>query len=1498
MVARYRGPGLGGFTWGRPRCNKAFGTVVDEAGNLAVQGWCNDVSTNALGTGAGWLTQTALLSGGELTQYKDGILVGTETNVFDTKGGQMVLGANLSGALHVDMDVAGVLVYDRALSAAERQSVETYLQDKYLAGDPGENTAPATSGDVASTAPGGSVTIDVLANDTDAQGNLDPTSVTVTTAPTHGTANVDASGSVTYTHDGSSSDSDSFAYTVSDLQGATSAPAVVTISVGAVPVVGDPVVELESDSGLTVSNGVVSGWDDASGRGNDLVAVGAPGVTSTPTGATAVTFDGVDDLLYREGGLSGVPAGGADRTVFMVARYRSAGMGGFSWGRTRCNKAFGTVVDTAGGLAVQGWCNDISAGVPGTGAGWLTQSAVLSANELRQYRNGALVATATHTYDTKGGKMVLGAELDLAPHVDMDVAGVLVYDRALSSSERQTVEAYLQLKYLTGEPGTNTAPTAGDDVATTIAGGSVTVDVLANDSDAQGNLNPGTVTVSGAPTSGTAVVNSNGTVTYTHDGSATTSDSFTYTVADDAGATSLPAIVTVSIGETPAEGHLVLSLESDAGVSATGGVVSGWNDSSGRGNDLAAGGTPGVTSTPTGLPAVSFDGVDDVLQRGAGLTAMPSGNADRSVFLVTRYRSVGMGGFSWGNASCNRLFGTTVDTAGRLAVQGWCNGNDFSTSVAGSGTGWLVQTAVLSAGELRQYKDGALAQIVAHTFNTSSGSIVLGAEHDLNPHLAMDVAGVLVYDQALGNTQRQAVEDYLRSKYVAAGPGQNTPPVTAGDVASTTPGGSVTVNVLANDTDAQGNLDPSTVTVSSGPAHGTTTVNVTGTITYTHDGSVGTNDSFAYTVSDVEGATSAPSTVTITIGAGGEPSDFNLEPVLEGLNQPIGFAALPDGRLLVLEKVGRIVIADPSQTPVQYETYLQIEDLAAERERGLIDIALDPNFESNGHFYVYYSKASIRTFRISRFTHTENVGGTSSRASYGSEFIVWQNPNKWTNCCHFGGGLDVGPDGKIYLTTGEEFIAEQALDMTIADGKIIRVGRDGSIPADNPFVDGPGGNLDEIWAFGLRNPFRADWDLPTERFFIGEVGGNDNATAWEDIHLGRKGANFGWPACEGMCADPAYDDPVFTYPHSGKGASVTGGVVYRGSRFPEAFDGAYFYADYVRGFLRYLTFDPDGNVTGDFPFADELGSVVAIEEGQDGALYLADIAAGTVVRFVYGDGNRVPRITSTTAGPTIGEPPLTVDFAAAAVDDDDDPLTYTWVFGDGTTANAQTVQHVYQEAGVYQAVLRVSDGKSTTSSDSISITVGNPQPPVAQITGPPDGMSFRANDVIEFAGTATDPDETLDGSHFSWTVKFMHNEHSHPVLGPEPGTGGSFEIPDNGHDYASETRYLIELTVTDSTGLADTESVIVWPEKVALSLDTTVPGGHSVLVDSIGRQVPSSLDALVGFRHQLSAPLTTCNANVLYEFVSWSNGAPRQHELVVPDSDLTLTTTYDATETC
>ena len=631
---------------------------------------------------------------------------------------------------------------------------------------------------------------------------------------------------------------------------------------------------------------------------------------------------------------------------------------------------------------------------------------------------------------------------------------------------------------------------------------------------------------------------------------------------------------------------------------------------------------------------------------------------------------------------------------------------------------------------------------------------------------------------------------------------------------------------------------------------------------------------------------------------------FQNEVLATGFDLPTTFEFLPDGRMLVAELQGRIKILPPPYTQPSPGLFLQITNIgSAGVQQGIYDLVLDPNFATNRYYYVFYTLGSPNHDRVSRFTANASLTGTVP----GSEFVLYEDPQN-ADAEHHGGALNFANDGKLLFTTGEHFIPSLSRLLTSPRGKVHRINADGTIPTDNPFYDGSGPNIDSIWARGLRNPYRAFYDPPTGRFFIGDVGGNDNATAIEEVNLGVAGADYGWPDSEGPCAAPCRS-PLISYRHNGRDAAVTGGFVYHGTQFPASYRGAYFYGDYTQNWIRGLKLDGAGNVTDTFNFEPADGStdgpygdIVYLAEGPDGALYYLDLGysdiGGTfgvskVRRIKYVRSNQAP-VVSSSGNPTSGSTPLQVSFSSSGSSDPEgQPLTYSWSFGDGTTSTAANPSHTYPTAGTYQVRLTVSDGVNESTSTPITISAGDV--PSATILSPADGLQFQAGDVINYSGEGSDPDDgTLPASAFTWNIDFLHEGHVHPGTPITGVRSGSFTIPTSGHDFSGNTRYRITLTVRDSTGLTSTKSVIVQPKKVNLSFDT-VPSGRTLYLDGIAKVTPFVHDTLVGFNHTIEARAQTAG-NTSYTFGSWSDGGGAQHTITVPANAQSYTATFNSTQ--
>lgn len=487
--------------------------------------------------------------------------------------------------------------------------------------------------------------------------------------------------------------------------------------------------------------------------------------------------------------------------------------------------------------------------------------------------------------------------------------------------------------------------------------------------------------------------------------------------------------------------------------------------------------------------------------------------------------------------------------------------------------------------------------------------------------------------------------------------------------------------------------------------------------------------------------------------------DFHVELIVEGFASPTSAVILPDNRMLIAQLNGNVLItSNLDQEPVTTKRYLQLVDINGSAEHGLLSIILDPDFTNNNQFYLYYSTLSNYKNRISRFTH---LGDT---AFVSDETVIWETTNSYADCCHVGGAMHFLADGTLFISIGDDFTPALAQSLDNDFGKLHRINPDGSIPLDNPFYDttpGPynaNGELKSIYAFGLRNPFRGAYDQLHDRYWIGEVGGNDHSVAWEDVHEAAAGVNYGWPFCgqtgrepDGSCTEPLYIDPIFTYSHANIAASITAGLFYGGTMFPAEYQGRFFYADYVRNWIRYLDFDVNGAIIDDQPFMDQslLGgedplTVVNMLEGQNGEIYYLSLFndfqnyTGGVYKIQY-ELQMGPVCTASTATPSSGPgPSLQVQFNASATDVNNDSLTYTWEMGDGSPIlTGQNPQHNYTAPGLYYAQVEISDGDSTQTCPVVEINVGIKMFLDVQLflEGPLDTVLMLMDDDLRVAGS-------------------------------------------------------------------------------------------------------------------------------------------------------------------
>jgi glucose/arabinose dehydrogenase len=319
-------------------------------------------------------------------------------------------------------------------------------------------------------------------------------------------------------------------------------------------------------------------------------------------------------------------------------------------------------------------------------------------------------------------------------------------------------------------------------------------------------------------------------------------------------------------------------------------------------------------------------------------------------------------------------------------------------------------------------------------------------------------------------------------------------------------------------------------------------------------------------------------------GDGGSPLppglSLKVDPfITSGLSNPVFLAQpLDDGRIFVVEQPGRIRLV--KNGVLQTTPFLDISSrVLSGGERGLLSVAFHPQYATNRFFYVYFTTQTNGDIRIERFTTTANPEVADPATS---KLIITAPHSTYAN--HNGGLVSFGLDGMLYAGLGDGGAAGDPLgngqNFNALLGSLLRVDISGdpySSPLSNPFV-GQAGKRGEIWAKGLRNPWRYAFDAPTGLLYIADVGQG----AREEIDVvpaTQGGVNYGWNVMEGTscynatsCTQTGFTLPILDYGHTGGACSITGGYVYRGSAIP-AIRGHYFYSDYCAGFLRSFRYE-------------------------------------------------------------------------------------------------------------------------------------------------------------------------------------------------------------------------------------------------------------------------------------------------------------------------------------
>jgi len=504
----------------------------------------------------------------------------------------------------------------------------------------------------------------------------------------------------------------------------------------------------------------------------------------------------------------------------------------------------------------------------------------------------------------------------------------------------------------------------------------------------------------------------------------------------------------------------------------------------------------------------------------------------------------------------------------------------------------------------------------------------------------------------------------------------------------------------------------------------------------------------------------------------------------------------------------------------------------------------------------------------------------------------------------------------------------RAAGPAVLNGAILRVDpATGLGKPDNPlYVANGDANKNRIVGYGLRNPFRFTIRPGTSEIWAGDVGWD----TWEEVNriaspTAATVANFGWPCYEGNNSSSAIQSgyqsaslnicnnlystpgavatPYYAYQHgvqvvSGEtcpintGSAITGLAFYNGGAYPTAYNGALFFADHSRNCIWVMPAGSNGlpDKTKVANFVTGAANPVDLEIGPGGDLFYADLEGGTIRRIQYAGAGNQPPVAVISANPTSGNAPLTVSFdgtGSSDPDPGDDIAAYSWdLNGDGTygDSTSPTPTFTYTNPGNYTVRLQVTDKHGATGTSSVVITANNTAPTAvidSPLPCPSTSPCWVVGQTINFSGHATDQqDGTEPAARLSWKIILHHcptditSCHTHTVQTNSGVSDASFTAPD--HDYPA---YLeIQLTATDSGGLQNTASVLLYPKTVNLTF-TSSPSGLQLTLNSATTATPFSHTVIVNSSNSVSAPSPQVLGGTTYEFDSWSDGGAATHTI-------------------
>nr|WKN35658.1 ThuA domain-containing protein [Tunicatimonas sp. TK19036] len=659
------------------------------------------------------------------------------------------------------------------------------------------------------------------------------------------------------------------------------------------------------------------------------------------------------------------------------------------------------------------------------------------------------------------------------------------------------------------------------------------------------------------------------------------------------------------------------------------------------------------------------------------------------------------------------------------------------------------------------------------------------------------------------------------------------------------------------------------------------------------------------------------------------PDRFSKVQLSQGeFYEPTEMAVLPNLDILITQRRGEIMLYQQETGSVKQvgflDAYFKTSVQGVNAEEGVLGITKDPDFENNHWIYIYYSPADVSVNRLSRFTYENDTVDNAT------EQVILEVQSQREICCHTGGSLAFGPDGLLFLSTGDNSTPFNEPDQQYVNngyaplndepghrqydarrssgntndlrGKILRikVNEDGSydIPEGNLFPEGNDKARPEIYVMGNRNPYRISVDQKNGYLYWGEVGPDARQDSlrgpkgYDEVNQARKAGFFGWPLfvgnnyayheynyTNGEVADEAFDpkkplnnsrnntgltelpeaNPAFIwYPYDASsdfpqvgtgGRNAMAGPVYytdmfpEDTRLPDYYNGKLIIYDWIRGWIKAVTLQENGDFDKMEPFFEDIqvNSLIDMEVGPDGKLYLLEYGNGWfaknddsgLARIDFNAGNLPPKIASLQVNETSGALPFEIQAKVEAQDPEEKQLTYVWNLGNGETQTTTTPEltYAYSKAGGYDVTVEVKDAEGASStSNPVALYAGNTAPNVSievtegnrsfylpgvpfsyavQVSDPEDGNEIVEDnlmvsmDYVEGYDKAEDNmghqegEALIEGKNLTLNLdcKSCHKEN-------EKSIGPAYQlVAEKYHEDASATNYLVQKIINGGGGV-------------------------------------------------------------------------------------------------